>query len=165
MNIPRAIETAFCEVLRARAEIGAGTVLRSWQSLNADAAWTENKDRKFPCVDVRCSPPAHPDAMPNGSAECALLFCSKIDDDRTHAKVSELYEAGQSILDAMFSQFRKRTDGEELTQFKASLAESLGDDFEFSAIQWGDPVAPYTDAGISIIGLRVRVVFIRKNYI
>ena len=165
MNIPKAIEIAFCDVMRQHSQLGEGVVLRAFQALDADGSWTATGDRKFPCVDVRCAPATVTEGQCTCFAECSILFCSKIDDDRNHATISGLYEAGQATIDAMFSQARKRSDGAELSQFKADLSSALGTDFEFSGLLMSDPVAPYTEAGISIIGLRVRVVFIRKDFI
>lgn len=166
MNVPRTIETAMAAVLREHAEIGENVVIRAFQSLASDGSWNINKDRKFPCLDIRCSPPSIMDGQCQSYAECHILCATKIDDDKDHETLSALYEETQACADRLFSQFRKRTDGAELSQLKADLAADLGTDFEFSALIYGEPIAPsMSETGINTIGIRLRVVFIRKDFI
>jgi len=166
MNIPRSIEVSVSAILREYAELGPGVVIRAWQSIQADGSVDEKKDREFPMVDVRCSPPSIMDGQCQCAAECSVLFATKTDDDKNHEQISALYAAGQGCVDRLFSQFRKHTDGAELSKLKSDLAADLGADFEFSALIYGEPIAPsMSETGINTIGIRLRVVFIRKDFI
>ncbi len=166
MNVPRTIETAIAAVLREHAELGENVVIRAWQSLASDGSWNKNRDRQFPCLDVRCAPPTIMEGQCESVAECSILCATKVDDDKDHETISALYGEVQAAVDRMFSQFRKRADGAELAKFKAALSDDLGANFAFGGILYGEPIAPsMSDSGINTIGIRVRVIFIRKDFI
>ena len=165
MNVPRTIETAMAAVLREHAEIGENVVIRAFQSLSSDGSWNKNRDRQFPCLDVRCAPPTIMEGQCESVAECSILCATKIDENKDHETLSAIYGEVQSCTDRMFSQFCKRSDGTELAKFKAAMGGDLGSNFVFSGLLYGEPIAPYTDGGVSVIGVRLRVIFIRKDFI
>lgn len=162
MNVPRAIELAFAQLLRARAALGEKTVVRAWQSLANDAAWDSNKDRSFPIVDVRCSPPRTDTDEGLFICECALLCGTKTDDDKSHAAVAAIYGEVQAVADSLYSQFRN-AEAAELAEFKAVLTADLGAAFHFGGLTWGDGMAPYDDGGVNMIGLAMRVHYSRTD--
>ena len=70
MNVPKAIEQAMATSIRSNVELGAGVTIRTWQSLRYDNSWTENKDRVFPMLDIRCSAPSMGENEIALSCEC-----------------------------------------------------------------------------------------------
>lgn len=164
MNVARAVEIAVAGVLRQFAQLGAGVTVRAWQSLPTDGSWTKESDRRFPLVDVRCSPPKTDENERTFYVECSVLCATKVDDDRNHAFVSEMYGEVQRVLDAMFSQYWN-TAGDELNAFNAALTGELGTNFNGAqGLTWGDGVAPYLEQGANVIGVAVRVHYSRKDY-
>ena len=165
MNIPRAIEIAFAHALRGSDGIGMDTVIRCWQSLRTDPQWNEEKDKTLPCVDVRCSPPRIKEGDCTYEADCSIIFATQADDDKDHAQVAAMYEAGQSVLDTLFAQSCKRAWGDEMNDFVEILQDELGQDFAFAGLVWGDPTEPRADGSMNIIGLRMKVVFARPDFV
>lgn len=163
MNVPKAIELAFTTVMREFAELGADVLIRPWQSVAADGSWEETKDRDFPVLDIRCAPPRTEQTQSTMMAETALLCGSKLDDDKGHVVISDLYEAVQSVCDKLFSQART-TDGDELARFKAILAEHLSPTtFSFGGLTFGESQPPYNDRGVNMIGVTMVVHYGRPD--
>ena len=166
MNTSKAIELAMAETLRKYAEMGAAVVVRAWQSLEADGSWKENPDRKFPLIDVRCSPPGHDDNESTMQVQCAILMGTKTDDDLSHAFISSMYEAVQGVCDTLFAQYKTRVfTGEELAYFLARVvAETSTDAFQFGGLTFGDGLAPADDNGINMIGITMIVHYGRSDF-
>ena len=166
MNTTKAIELAMAETLRKYARMGAAVVIRAWQSLEADGSWKENPDRKFPLIDVRCSPPGHDDNESTLQVQCAILMGTKTDDDLSHAFISSMYEAVQGVCDTLFAQYKTRVfTGEELAYFLARVvAETSTDAFQFGGLTFGDGLAPADDNGINMIGITMIVHYGRSDF-
>lgn len=163
MNTAAAIEIAVAAVLRQYAELSAGTAVRAWQSLRMDSGWNEEKDRTFPLVDVRCTPPAFDDNERTMYCECAVLCGTKTDDDKDHAIVSSIYGEVQRVLDAVYSQFIN-TPGNEYNAFTSTVGVILDDGINLGGLSWGTPLAPYDDGGVNMIGVSIRVHFSRSDF-
>jgi len=166
MNEPRAIEIAFAGIIRRYGEIGEGVAIRTWQSLRRDGSWDESKDRTFPVVDIRCSPPQTDDNERTLVCECAILCGTKTDDDRDHAQIEQMFSGVKAVLDSLFGQFINQTlDGDEYTLFSLTLDDELGANFGgIGGLTWGQGAAPFDDAGVNMIGLTMRVHYSRKDY-
>ena len=166
MNTTKAIELAMSETIRKYAQLGEAVTIRAWQSLEADGSWEENKDRTFPMIDVRCSPPKTDDNESTQQVECAILFGTKTDDDKSHAFVSAMYEAGQGVCDTLFSQFRSGVfTGDEIAYFLAKVvAETSSDAFQFGGFTFGDGLSPADDGGVNMIGITLIVHFGRSDF-
>jgi len=166
MNTTKAIELAMAETLRKYAQMGAAVTIRAWQSLEADGSWKENPDRKFPLIDVRCSPPGHDDNESTLQVQCAILMGTKTDDDPSHAFISSMYEAVQGVCDTLFAQYKTRVfTGEELAYFLARVvAETSTDAFQFGGLTFGDGLAPADDNGINMIGITMIVHYGRSDF-
>ena len=166
MNVSKAIELAMAETIRKFAEMGEDVTIRAWQSLEADGSWKENPDRSFPMIDVRCSPPRTDDNQSTLQVECAILFGTKTDDDKSHAFISVMYEAGQGVCDNLFSQFRSGTyDGDEIKFFLDKVDEALeSDEFKFGGFTFGEGLSPADDAGINMIGITLIVHYGRSDF-
>lgn len=170
MNIAKALEIAFAHVIRAYGEIGAGVTIRCWQTLRADGSWNAAKDRDFPVIDVRCSPPA-PDesAESTAIAECAVLCGTKAADDKDHAAISALYAGTQDAMDRLYAGFRgNATHAPVYAAFLAKLTDAMGATdaalFSFGGLTFGGGTAPYDDDGVNMIGLTMRVHFSRSDF-
>ena len=169
MNTTKAIELAMAETLRKYAQMGADVTIRAWQSLAADGSWKTNPDRKFPMIDVRCSPPGHDDNESTLQVQCAILMGTNTDDDKSHAFISSMYEAVQDVCDTIFAQYKTGVftgdDKEELAYFLARvLAETSADAFQFGGLTFGDGLAPADDGGINMIGITLIVHYGRSDF-
>jgi len=166
MNTTKAIELAMAETLRKYARMGAAVVIRAWQSLEADGSWKENPDRKFPLIDVRCSPPGHDDNESTLQVQCAILMGTKTDDDLSHAFISSMYEAVQDVCDTLFAQYKTGVfTGDEIAYFLARVvAETSSDAFQFGGLTFGDGLAPADDNGINMIGITMIVHYGRSDF-
>jgi hypothetical protein len=170
MNTTKAIELAMAETIREYAEIGEDVTVRAWQSLESDGSWKENPDRTFPMIDVRCGPPKTDDNQSALQVECSILMGTKTDDDKSHALISEMYEAVQGVCDNLFSQFRTTTGSTytadtEIYDFLASVvANTSADAFQFGGFTFGDGLAPADDAGINMIGITLIVHYGRSDF-
>jgi len=166
MKVAKAIELAMAETIRKYAQLGEAVTIRAWQSLEADGSWKKYPDRTFPMIDVRCSPPKTDDNETTQQVICAILFGTKTDDDKSHAFVSAMYEAGQGVCDNLFSQFRSGTfTGEEIAYFLAKvITETSSDDFQFGGFTFGDGLSPIDDNGINMIGITLNVHFGRSDF-
>ena len=166
MNTTKAIELAMAETLRKYAQMGADVTIRAWQSLAADGSWKTNPDRKFPMIDVRCSPPGHDDNESTLQVQCAILMGTNTDDDKSHAFISSMYEAVQDVCDTIFAQYKTGVfTGEELAYFLARVvAETSADAFQFGGLTFGDGLAPADDGGINMIGITMIVHYGRSDF-
>ena len=166
MNTTKAIELAMAETIRKYAQMGEGVTIRAWQSLEADGSWKENPDRRFPMIDVRCSPSKTDDNESTLQVECAILMGTNTDDDKSHAFISNMYEAVQGVCDTMFSQFRSGVfTGEEIAYFLAKIVEDTSSDaFQFGGLTFGDGLAPSDDGGINMIGITMIVHYGRSDF-
>lgn len=165
MNVAKAVEKAIAAVLRNYAELGADVVVRTYRALDFDGSWDATKDRQFPLVDVRCAYPVVTEGQCTTYAECAIRYATKTDDDPKHAVFCELEDAVVAAIERMFNQFRTKTDGDEMTQFKADLAADLGGNFEYSGLTWGEGGEPSSGDGINMGTVKIRVNYVRKDFI
>ena len=166
MNTTKAIELAMAETLRKYAQMGEDVTIRAWQSLAADGSWKTNPDRKFPMIDVRCSPPGHDDNESTLQVECRIMMGTNTDDDKSHAFISNMYEDVQDVCDTLFSQYKTGVfTGEELAYFLARvLAETSSDAFQFGGLTFGEGLAPADDGGINMIGITMIVHYGRSDF-
>lgn len=166
MNVPKAIELAMAETIRANAEMGENVTIRAWQSLASDGSWKKNPDRSFPMIDVRCSPPQTDDNQSTLRVQCSILMGTKTDDDKSHAFVSDMYEAVQKVCDDMFKVFRSGTlTTEPFNTFQARVVTEAGaDNFQFGGLTFGEGLAPADDDGINMIGITLIVHYGRSDF-
>ncbi len=166
MNVSKAIELAFAEAIRENAEIGEGVTVRAWQSLEADGSWKENPDRAFPMVDIRCSPPRMDDSQTTLQVECAILMGTKTDDDKSHAFVSQMYDAIQKVCDDLFSDFRQADENSEpLKTWLATVAANVESGaFGFGGFTFGEGMAPMDDGGVNMIGITMVVHYSKTGF-
>jgi hypothetical protein len=167
MNEAKGIERSFAVVLREFGDLGSGTVVRCWQSLQEDWMFKINPiegERKYPCVDLRATPPRMDNDQHTRVTALMIEIATHGADDRNHQQISGIYESVKETLDRMFTQFLSGTDGDELKLLKAQLLEDVGSDFHFGGLSFGEPLAPYDDDGINSIGMEMRVHHARTDY-
>jgi hypothetical protein len=167
VNVPKAVEIAIATMLRKR-ELGAGVMVRPWQSLKWDGSFKPTADAVFPCVDVRCSPPrATSDGDPTMICDCSILCASLVDEDRDHAVISRMYGEVQAACDAIYAQFKADMVGVDIAAFLAAITTALGSEgaiFSFGGFILGDPSPPFDDAGKNMIGFSVQVHYSRSDF-
>ena len=168
MNVSKAIEIAFAEVIRDHAEIGEDVVIRPWQTLAADGSWAENPDRAFPVIDIRCGPPMTDGNQTTLSVECSILMGTKTDDDKDHAFVSQMYEAVQELCDTLFAQFRNGAgtySEDPLKQFLDSITANSGATlFGFGGFTFAEGLAPVDENGINMVGIAMVTHYSRADF-
>lgn len=166
MNVPKAIEQALADVIRANAELGANVTVRAWQSLRHDASWEENIDRVFPMLDIRCASPSMGANQVSLSCDCSLLVGTNADDDKDHSFVSQMYDAVQNFLDGMYANYRAGNhDSEPLKTYIDKVQSLVGaDQFRFGGLQFGDGLEPYEDAGVNLIGISLITHYGRDDF-
>lgn len=163
MSIPASIEKAVYDVLRLRSDWPEDITFRLWQDLSSDAAWSEDEDRVFPAVDIRCSPPsANPDSFRTFTVICSIMAATRVPDDKDHKQVASIYAGVQQMADALFFQ-SSNTPQEELNKFISTMSD-LEAEFNFGAIILGEPVAPQEDGGVNVIGVSLVVHYTRGDF-
>lgn len=165
MNASKAIERAFAAAFRTYGELGEGVTIRCFQSLAVDGSWDEKKDRAFPVVAITCGVPRYNADQSTLYADCIILCGTKTDDDKDHAKWSQIYGAVQEVADRLFAQFRAGADGVELAAFKAAVLAECGENFNgVAGLEFADGMDPYDDNGVNMGGIVVRVHYSRNDY-
>jgi len=166
MNAAKAIEQAMVAVIRQFADFeGAGVELRAWQALR-EAAVNSNHERKFPCVDVRCSPPVTDGNGRTLSSKLQILCASQVDDDKDHAAVVAIYTTIQVICDNLYGQAMNNTTGttaNEIGVFDASLAENEAGMYR-GGFTFTDGVGPMDEDGLNVIGIGMAVHYSRSDF-
>jgi hypothetical protein len=164
MNEPKAIEIGFAKALRCR-EVPGG--IRTWQSLNADFAWSGQKDRAYPLTSIKASTPQDDgQSMVTFVVDVEIEPRTRAEEDQNHQAISALYGQIKAACDALFIQSRATT-GTELTAFtNAITAELAGEasNFSFSGFTFGAAGQPYEDDGDLAMPLVMRVHYSRSDF-
>lgn len=161
INAAKCIEVALYETIRKHSEPGAAVQFRVWQSMRRgipEGTFT----RSFPCVDIRCSPPVTENEGVSLATTASILCGAMAADDEDHAAAVSLYEAVQGVCDALYAQALSRTDGAEMTTFKAALAEE-STVITLGGFRFADGLAPYDDAGVNMVGINFVVAYTRSD--
>jgi len=167
MNAAKAIEICYARTLRKYAELGEGVKLRPWQSLREDE-WrytNDEGDKRFPCIDIRCSPPAsREDIGVCFDAQCYMTCAHKVADDRDHEKVSAMFEETERVTLLLFKQWRNQTLTEDqIAYWREQWTNLLGATYILPAFTVGDPVPPTDENNLSVIGVSQIVSFPRTD--
>jgi hypothetical protein len=158
MTIAGAIELALADVIRNKADIGAGTILRCWQTLTDEQAIAADGARMFPMIEVRCGPPATADQTTR-YCDVVILCGTYNEDDKTHLQIAQLYEGVQIAVDALHAQSIART-GADLSLFSTRISSEYSGSFSLGGITLSGSEPPYEDGGVNFIGVNMRVHFI-----
>ena len=161
MNVPKAIETAVAAMLRKYAELGAKTVIRPFQNLNYDGTWDKTKDRELPVLDIRFAPERVDETQATFVSEGSVLIGTHVQDDKNHAELSTIYGETHDVLRDIFRGFRGEIDTAKYDEFKALIAieADIGSTFEIGGITFGEPLAPYDDGNVNMIGIGFNIHF------
>jgi hypothetical protein len=153
MNTPKAIELALTAMIRQYAEIGSGTLVRPWQSLDTEGAFDPASDRVFPCVDVRFAPPMTQDADGQATfvSSGSVTIMTKAQDDASHQECSAIYAAVFEVLQAIHRAMFGFTATAYWTEFVSLVVDNGGD--SPGGVTFGSPTAPMDDAGLNAIGI------------
>lgn len=167
MNTPKAIEIAIGTVIREFADLPQGVTIRTWQDLTSDATWDAAKDRTFPLIDIRCSPPKTDETQATLAADCAILIGTMASDDKSHAVISQIYEETQAVLDRLFSQFRRNVseDENELGRFLGLMEENTDEGaFQFGGFTFSGSLTAYEDGNANMMGITLTVHYGRADF-
>jgi len=167
VNIPKKFEGALLYVLKQCAKNKLPRI-RTWQNISADAGWTPTNDRVFPVIDIRCaSPVTNEDDGVTQLSNIALLVATNVNDDADHKANSAYYEEVQTILDSLYSQFRKKTPGAERNKFDEYLLSVVVKDepvISIGGFEHGASTMPYEESGAYFTGLNWIIHFSRSDY-
>jgi hypothetical protein len=161
MNDAKAIELAFMDALKT-GELSGATV-RAWQSLAESQVGNKSHAREFPCIDVRASPPETAADGIHRSCTVSVSCVSHVEDDLDHSAVSAIYEAAQAIIDALYYQYRKATDGAEKTAFAARLTADAPL-VTCHGLQVGAGSGPNDIEGLNVIAISLVVHFTKSGF-
>jgi hypothetical protein len=160
MNTPKAIELAYCSMLRQYAELGAETLLRPWQSLADEYGFAAGNDRKFPCIDVRFTPDEYNEDQTTLACRGQITAMSRVEDDPDNAQVSAMYEAIHAVCLSIFSDAMGRTSYGRYAEFAAAVLSYTGNQCRVGGITLEPGIAPMLDEqNLSAIGLGFAVHF------
>lgn len=163
MNVPKAIESAIITQLR---EYGVGdkTLIRSWRNLRIDPRWDKSKDRAFPCIDVRSSPPSMKDGNNSLEIDTQIIIYTSCADDKDHAMLNSIEEAVQECLDSMIAQHRAGTTGSAYSAFESEIEASC-QGLSVGGIYFGEPTAPDEDgAGHYTVAISLITAYSRSDF-
>jgi hypothetical protein len=166
MNFPKLFEGALAQTIMEHAALTDLPRIRTWQAIDADARWTPTADRVFPLIDIRTGPPR---VSADDGVTClctvTVLVGTHKDDDPTHADLARYYEATQTVLDALYAQFRAGAAGAERLTFDRHIADAAPDVVPIiGGFEHGEPLDPYDDAGGQYIGMMFVVHFARSDF-
>jgi len=165
MNNAKAIELSIAETMRNYAEVGGDVTVRAWQSMNFDGKWDEDTDRTYPALDIRTSPQQSDDTQQTMFCDTTIICATQMDDDKSHQIVSDMYEAVDSLIDKLFKQFIDGAGGKELTYLNARIEEHASTKIDTPvSLTWGDPLSPFEDQGLNMIGIGLRIHYGRSDY-
>jgi hypothetical protein len=166
VNIPKLFEGAIARAIIEHAALIDMPRIRTWQAVDSDARWSPDNDLTYPLLDIRGGPPR---VSSEDGATClcnlTIVVATAIENDRTHAQLARYYEAVQTVLDALYAQFRADQTGAERQSFDAHLSDNLADGaLEVGGFEHGDALDPYTDEGGQFIGWQFVVHFSRPDF-
>lgn len=163
MTITQAIERAF-KTLFQQFNIGAETTVRCWHALEADQSWDSDDDRKFPCIDIRCSCPITDENKVTLSAVCSFDIWTNPKDDRSHKQIHDIEEAVQLALDTLYSQFRVDSGSEWIT-FQTDVITDFPQIAIIGGLDFQSGTEPTSDdMGKNRVGLSMAVHYSRGDY-
>jgi hypothetical protein len=167
MNIPKLFEGAVAKTISDHAKLTIQPRIRTWQAIDADFNWQTASDRVFPLLDIRATPPAVGDDGVTLMSNVAVLIATNANDDQTHGVISMIYEAVQTVLDALYSQFRTGAAGAERNTFDEYIANTqpdAGGIISVGGFEMGEPLNPYEDSGAYFIGVNFIVHYSRMDF-
>lgn len=164
MNDAKSIELAFAETIRQFAQIGSETKMRVFQSMDFEGDLDTSQGRSFPALVVSGSPPQPDDNQSTMFCDISLICATKVDDDRNHSYISDMYGEVQKLMNKIYSQFRYGTGEEYYFLNDRILEHSTGEINLPVSLTWGDSLAPAEDQGLNVIGIGVRVHYGRSDF-
>ena len=166
MNIPKMLEGAIARAITDHAKLTDMPRIRTWQAVDSDGRWTPVSDRTFPVIDIRTGPPrVSADDGVTCLCNVTVLVATNQEDDPTHGELARYYEAVQTVLDALYSQFRSGTAGVERESFDAHISDTEPDSVvTVGGFEHGEPLDPYDDGGAQFIGMLFIVHFSRSDF-
>lgn len=154
-NIPAAFEAALAATIRQHANIGGETVIRVWQNLRTDAAWSidDAADRELPLIDIRATPPMRDDNGHTLQVSATIEIRTDGNDDADHLTAASMYQETQTVLDAIYDAWMDGDNSDDIkTAFDATLQE-LAPGFRYGGLTFEDAGAPYDDNGVNSISV------------
>lgn len=164
MNTAKTTERAMALVIQQYADLIAGTSIRPFQCLSEQSFRNRDKSggtRSYPMIDIRCTSPTVNPSQHTENVTCILTIATDEDQDQNHSQISALYEAVETVLQALFDQ-AKTTAGDELTLLKSVYTEAHGSSFYFGGMTFAGGDAPFDDDGIATISQAVVIHYSRR---
>ena len=166
-NVPKLFEGALAAAIVQTAELAELPRIRTWQAIDADGRWTPLADRVFPMIDIRATAPKMDDNAHTQMVEIPIMIGTDGATDQNHAQLSAIYEAVQAVVDFLYSDFlMQREAGPARAAFDAYLADQQQGGHVLPTVAgftMGEPVTPYMDSGVNVIGLTLVVHYSRSD--
>lgn len=144
-----------------QAELGAGVVLRPWQSLRLDGSWSEEIDYQFPYVDIRFSPEVVDSDQVTCTCNGSIMAATLTEDDKDHEKISALYEAVYIVINGIFRSFISGSDT-LYADFLTQISEIDSTVLDVGGITLEGSNAPQNADGVNMIGIGISIHFSYK---
>lgn len=144
-----------------QAELGAGVVLRPWQSLRLDGSWNEEIDYQFPYVDIRFSPETIDSDQVTCTCNGLITAATLTEDDKDHAKISALYEAVYSVINGLFRSFISGS-GTLYADFLMQITDLDSTILNVGGITLDGSNAPQNAESVNMIGIGISIHFSYK---
>lgn len=169
MNLPAAFEGAVAAALKVSDEAQGIDLprIRCWHIIDGDARWTATSDRVFPLVDIRCNLPTTGADGCTQVATVRVLCATWADDDQTHATLDNYTSIVETVLSALYAQFRSGTAGDERTRFDAYISGVYPDvaaGISIGGFEIGESLHPHEDGGANFEGRDFIIHFSRTDY-
>jgi hypothetical protein len=165
VNVPKAIELSLAKVLTEHADLDPGVFVRCWQTLTNEPEWTVENDRRFPLIELRCSPATIDDNERTLMVPCVILCATKTEDDASHDQISKLYEDVEQCIYRLYGQFIQGASGDEQTLFNSEMAaKTTATDYNFGGFTISDALAPGDDNGVNVIGMTLVTHYSRGGF-
>jgi len=157
VNPSKTFERALCQIISEQCVLGAGVVLRPWQSLREFASKLEKQTQS---VDVRASGMAMDESANAFFCVVSVFIRTNADDDKTHEAASGI--EGE-IVELLYTLHAEHLAGAGDT-YDAFAALVLADDPSLivGGVMLVDGEAPYDDDGENTLNANIRVSFAVK---
>jgi len=172
VNAAKAIELALASIVRTYCQLGGKVRVIPWQTPASDSNVDPNKAEdgadarpltaRFPCIDIRATPPVNDEGNPyTYFCDVALLCCNTAPDDADHATISGLFGEVQELCEKLREQ-QLGTEGAELAALKASIA-TTEPSMTIANVRFVGGTTPFEDADMLFIGTTMRVDYVRAG--
>jgi len=166
VNVARDIERVIRDALAQNGNLPKGVRVIAWQTPDETAgwdhpdspAWSGEDDRRFPLIEVSCTPPASDEKDETAlTCEVSILCATKAGDDRDRKILRAMYEVAQDYADGIAAAWYEERP-EAFDAFAEAL-ERLEPRVRVGGATAGTPAPPAEGGGLYMLGAAVQIHF------